>query len=419
MEQLTFLAEACTSAFQSGIVPQHELIGEEMHKPLQWLSTLCSQDIVFEGCTLNTLFDLIRSQHWHCHGQGNIVEPKRDQSPITCCFHHESLWEHSCGVMVVALKHALKLGYPPDICRLAALTGLLHDIGKIMTVTILRKKSITFPMHCCVGAGAILQWKLDIPSNHQEALARTIAVHMCGYFREDWESPSSETLWRLKLFQGESFLTKQLLCALRPSDMSASIADAGKEESPWGSQIAFENAIMKTNGFNLAEFKKLCNLQGTVILINSEDECENVKLGDTNLKQCLLNQDCVVSTQVIPGKNTLVVGDIVYRTKMKDALDAKVKGAFIVAIDIVPNVGGDLFGLDWLPKHCMGHADGRVALQFFLRPRAAHARDPVNSFAPHLRIQVTPDKKETLSHWLPFLFEDDDIPIQKLCLENE
>lgn len=403
-EKLTSLAAACTTAFADGVQPTHETITPAMHDVLAWVADVATRPLIPSAdggapACMNDLFDLVRSRHWHTHAVG----PEGAAPDARCLFHNESLWEHSCGVMVTALARALELGYSEQHCRLAALTGLLHDIAKVVTVTVIRKKSTAYPMHGCIGAGALLQWLPPVPSGEWQALARAVAVHMCGYFNTDWDAPCPSTLWRLRLLHGEAPLTKQLLCALRPGDMSATVADAGREEDPWPSQEAFEAALHAASDPALPALRAQLGLRGTVLLVGGDGEA--LAVGDTPLMACLRGAGCAVTNDpaelaaaLAEDRPVVLTGDIVYSSKMKDVLPAAARNALIVAIDAVPPAGQ--FGLGWLPERAMGRLDARITLQFFLRPRAAHKQDPVKSVAPHVRVQATPDATDTLTLWV-------------------
>jgi hypothetical protein len=407
-EQLTSLADACASAFPHGAAPAHALVTPDMAPALQWVARAVAD------APLAHMLAQVRSAHWHTHARGNVVEPPEDvvPAPATCPFHCESLWEHSCGVMVVALQRALALGYPANLCALAALTGLLHDVGKVMTVTLLRKKTTAYPMHCCVAAGALLQVAPPdgVTDGDWQALARAVAVHMCGYHRLDWDAPSATSLWRLRLLQGEDARTKQLLCALRPGDISATVPVPGKEEDPWPSQLAFEAALLAVAQFDGAALRAAQQLRGTLFLVGGDPA--GVRVGDEALLDYLAARGCqVVHDQASPlaavdaamaqDRAAVLWGDTVYSSKVKDVLPAAARAALIVAIDCVP--AGT--GLDWLPRRALGRPDARIGLQFFLRPRAAHSVDPVNSLAPHVRIQATGACTRALAHWLACLFQ--------------
>ncbi|NDB85172.1 MAG: HD domain-containing protein, partial [Alphaproteobacteria bacterium] len=128
-----------------------------------------------EGLTWCSIFDYIKSEHWH-------------QTKTHTCPHKESLYDHlrSCGN--ICYQEAKKFGYHDDKCVKAYLTGLLHDIGKPGTRRLLGKHT-AFKGHGLVGGAMIenfyspeLCTQFDLTPSDWADISTCADVHMCSYF---------------------------------------------------------------------------------------------------------------------------------------------------------------------------------------------------------------------------------------------
>jgi hypothetical protein len=127
------------------------------------------------SCTWQTIFDYIKSKHWH--SEGGKITP-----------HSESLYDHLLSVGDISYTHAKNIGYNDHDCIKAFLTGLLHDIGKPGTMTFMGKH-VAFKGHGLNGGAMIenfwspeIEDKLGMTASDWGDISTCADVHMCGYF---------------------------------------------------------------------------------------------------------------------------------------------------------------------------------------------------------------------------------------------
>jgi len=130
--------------------------------------------------TLNTIGDFFKEKvagkHYHSDG-------------LHTCPHKESLLDHLKECARICLTYAIELKFSPLECKKAYVAGLLHDIGKMGTLTKL-SKYLAFKGHPIVG-GALIELffsqaiteKFGITLEDWGDIAAAASVHMCSYFK--------------------------------------------------------------------------------------------------------------------------------------------------------------------------------------------------------------------------------------------
>lgn len=213
------------------------------------------------------LVDLFRKlSETHVHSE------MRKGKLYVCDYHQESLFLHLHLAMMVTFSR-VPFDMPFDEMLRYAFIALVHDIGKVKTVDIIKIKDYhwtRFSGHGEIGSGILsMIWNHDFEKYFTkivwENICRTVAVHMCGYHETNPDSIQAKYCWNLLKLENEN--VKDNLYYLSIADHYGAIPkEPHHDHTEFDcSRNDFKMAISET--FNSSDFYKNNELNGMIILV--------------------------------------------------------------------------------------------------------------------------------------------------------
>ena len=161
----------------------------------------------------------IKSKHVHqdvINGEGKTC---------SCSYHEEELFYH---LLLAGLQSGLHAKSIRTNAFLAVITAMLHDIGKVSTVSPTDSGFIAFPFHGEMGALILsgiysADFAPDFTKEDWETMIRTISIHMCSYHLTSFDSYWNKQ--RANSTRCESDSVKVLLYSLSYGDIMAAFSN--------------------------------------------------------------------------------------------------------------------------------------------------------------------------------------------------
>lgn len=276
------------------IVETFKRIGKFFAVPFTVIERSSSTETVITY-TFNEIFNNLKTMNVH----QNVIH---DGKNYECGFHKEELFDHLILSSLISCVRAIEMKLDPFI---AALSAILHDIGKPGCIHFFSKGHIGYPYHGEFGAIILSRiystsFESYISKESWEMICRLLTVHMCSYhmttFTSEWEQS------RLNSTRVESTETKNYLMALSFGDVFAAI-------SPLNSYSDF----IDTRENYFAEISKpyQCNKDRTLITIDGLSNSGKSTVADMlmawfaekNLTVGYVARDCVMTDLVYTLQN--------------------------------------------------------------------------------------------------------------------
>lgn len=232
-----------------------------------------------------------------------------DGRTCSCSYHEEELFYHLLLAGLQSGLHAKSIG--SNVFH-AIIAAMLHDIGKISTVSTTETGFVAYPFHGEMGA-LILSgiYSTDLASyftkEEWETMIRTISIHMCSYHITNFETHWNKQ--RVNSTRIESDTTKVLLNSLSYGDTLAAFSNLNDVESWLVSHDNWWKAINRPYKASKKKSKVLVLVRGfsnsgksTIAEIVSND------LKTNGVSSTIISRDMIMAQQCGYTGNTRPTG---------------------------------------------------------------------------------------------------------------
>jgi energy-coupling factor transporter ATP-binding protein EcfA2 len=221
--------------------------------------------------TFKSIFETVFESHGH-----TLINTKGEE--YKCSFHVEPLAMHLLLSMLFMIDKASEENDNIDYMMRNGITGLFHDIGKLVAKKMSengKMKVSGFPAHGEIGSYMLIQlWNEELTEfftkKQWEELCRVVATHMCGYHCEATCKKEldyfSEYKW--SLLRIENTNVKNALYKLSFADSFSAIPETSRSfEKFYISRDYFKNEVVDKE-FNVDDFMKTSRrTSGTLVYI--------------------------------------------------------------------------------------------------------------------------------------------------------
>ena len=210
-----------TDANLKNIADTFDRIGHFFSIPFKVIVRIEKGDVEsIEMRTYGQTFQDLKSMHIHQNIHHNVTKTSH-----SCKFHKEELFDHLIMCGMISCIIANKMNLDPFI---AALAGILHDIGKPGCIHLFPNELAGYPYHGEYGAIIIARvysksFEPFVSKESWEMICRLLTTHMCSYhlttFTSEWEQN------RINSCRFDENLTKQYSMALSYGDIFSAISE--------------------------------------------------------------------------------------------------------------------------------------------------------------------------------------------------
>ena len=236
--------------------------------------------------------DKIKGMHVH---QGVV---SGDGRTCSCSYHEEELFYHLLLAGLQSGLHAKSIG--TNVFQ-AIIAAMLHDIGKVSTVSTTEAGYIAYPFHGEMGA-LILSgiYSTDLApyftKDAWETMIRTISIHMCSYHITNFDSYWDKQ--RVNSTRCESDAVKVLLNSLSYGDTLAAFSNKNDVDSWLASRDKWWESINRPYKTSKKKSKVLIIVRG---FSNSGKstiaEIVSKNLATNGVSSTIISRDMVMAQQ--------------------------------------------------------------------------------------------------------------------------